>query len=80
MTQKQLDTFQQKLTSIQKAELITSLDKKVQYLLVWWISEGKKYRLDFVFVIYNSTLLKRIEIDGYLRSYVLTALEKALKE
>lgn len=82
MTQAQLNSFQQKLSSYSKVEhIVAAGDNKAEYLLVWWLdSKLKKYRLDYVFVIYNNTLLRRYEIDGYLRSYVLNALEKALSE
>lgn len=81
MTQAQLKSFQQALGEFQEVEKIEiKADPKLVYLLVWRISKGKRFRLDFVFVIYDNTLLARTEIDGFLRSYVLNALEKALKE
>ena len=81
MTQAQLKSFQQKLTTLQKVQRIVSEhDNKLEYLLVWFMYNEEQWKLDYVFVIYNDTLLRRLEIDGYLRSYVLNALEKALKE
>lgn len=81
MTKEQLDLFNKKLSSYQKAELITAQgDCQCQYLLVWWLQGVKlTYRLDFIFTLYGDRLLRRYEIDGHLRSYVLKALEDILE-
>lgn len=79
MTKQQLNSFQKSLSSFQEVEHIKI--GKTEYLLIWWLDkDNKRRRLDFVFVLYENTLLRRIEVDGFLRSYVLNSLEKALKE
>ena len=81
MTKRQLDNFQKLLGNNVVVTLVTMCDKRAQYVFVYWKgSEGKPFRLDYIFVLYDGNCLRRYEIDGYLRSYVLKALEQALEK
>lgn len=80
MTKAQLDNFQKLLGTYQQASLITMSDKRTQYLIIYYYRNGKPFRLDYVIVIYENSVLHKYEVDGFLRSYVLKALEQALEK